>query len=187
VLMGMAIRTGCPLELNLPSLLWKPLVGDEVSPAGTSPPCRAWQGERNTAGGYTLVPPPHHPLPPAQQRGSSFLVVCARTCTASFALPPVAPSDVECLHESHKKFVASVRELVTDPGMTPESWKRVVATTNLRFVTTGFDGAELELFPGGRAVHVPWTSRMEYVAPGITLSPIWPPHFVTSRVMNVWL
>lgn len=34
VLMGVAIRTGCPLELNLPSLIWKPLVGDDVTPAG---------------------------------------------------------------------------------------------------------------------------------------------------------
>ena len=29
-LMGIAIRTKCPLELSLPSLVWKPLVGDMV-------------------------------------------------------------------------------------------------------------------------------------------------------------
>lgn len=72
-------------------------------------------------------------------------------------------ADVESLHESQKKFMASVRELVLDPCMTPEAWKRVVGHTNLRFVTTGFDGTEVELFPGGRSVHVPWTSRHECV------------------------
>lgn len=79
--------------------------------------------------------------------------------------PPLlcVAADVESLHESHKKFMASVRELVQDPAMTPEAWKRVVGHTNLRFVTTGLDGSEVELFPGGRSVHVPWTSRHECV------------------------
>ena len=104
VLIGVAIRTSCPLEITLPSLVWKPMVGDVITPA-----------------------------------------------------------DVECLHESHRNVMARLRELVHDPSMDPDKWKRVVEKINLRFVTTAFDGSELELFPGGASVPVPWTSRLEYL------------------------
>ena len=33
VLFGVAVRTGCPMDLALPSLVWKPLVGDVVTPS----------------------------------------------------------------------------------------------------------------------------------------------------------
>ncbi len=195
--MGIAIRTGCPLELNLPSLMWKPLVGDDVTPAGEAYlRCPSW--DVGMLGASILLRfrcflgcvckcracEMWYPGAAALISCVCFFVWCAPHANLTLRIVVIQVlswhalcgcacimgcrcggrfADVESLHESHKKFMASVRELVLDPCMTPEAWKRVVGHTNLRFVTTGFDGTEVELFPGGRSVHVPWTSRHECV------------------------
>eukprot|EP01029_Cantina_marsupialis_P017936 TRINITY_DN4057_c0_g2_i2.p1 TRINITY_DN4057_c0_g2~~TRINITY_DN4057_c0_g2_i2.p1 ORF type:complete len:1511 (+),score=591.48 TRINITY_DN4057_c0_g2_i2:227-4759(+) len=94
-LFGVAVRTGNPLDLVFPSLIWKPLVGQEV----------------------TL-------------------------------------QDLRAIDENIVDFLKDIRDVPE------ESWSDVVQ--DLVWITHLSNGEEQELFAGGSAVPVKWSSRDEY-------------------------